>query len=61
MSKIQFRLFQLLHETFPEANDIFMSYAHPNMIFQNSDNLNMTLDVYIPSLKVAFEYQVCLG
>ena len=50
MSKAQKRLTYLLQKIFPEQ-DMISNYKHKEMA-------NQEFDVFIPALKLAFEYQV---
>ena len=54
-SKAQRFLYLKLLEIFPNV-DIQMDYKHPELIFTQS-NQRMQLDIFIPSLALAFEYQ----
>eukprot|EP01114_Cavostelium_apophysatum_P018560 TRINITY_DN5768_c0_g1_i1.p1 TRINITY_DN5768_c0_g1~~TRINITY_DN5768_c0_g1_i1.p1 ORF type:complete len:326 (+),score=71.27 TRINITY_DN5768_c0_g1_i1:53-1030(+) len=58
-SKTQNKLFRSVMEMFPRSNDIFLNYIHPAI--QRKDTTDpkhqIELDIYIPSLAVAFEYQ----
>ena len=36
--------------------DILEDYAHPSLVYKDT-NRNMQLDIFIPSLSLAFEYQ----
>eukprot|EP01114_Cavostelium_apophysatum_P020553 TRINITY_DN6924_c0_g1_i1.p1 TRINITY_DN6924_c0_g1~~TRINITY_DN6924_c0_g1_i1.p1 ORF type:complete len:527 (-),score=89.84 TRINITY_DN6924_c0_g1_i1:359-1939(-) len=53
--KVQGLLFDHLHNFFRGA-DIFQNYPHPSLLFSKT-NQPMELDVFIPSLSLAFEYQ----
>lgn len=46
----------MLQDLFPEAQDVHFNYLHPTFAFKDSLK-PMTFDIFIPSLKVAFEYQ----
>lgn len=46
----------MLQDIFPEAQDIHFNYSHPTFVFEDSLK-PMIFDIFIPSLKVAFEYQ----
>jgi len=54
-SKSQNSLFAILKDLFPHV-DLHFNYPHPDLQYRDSKKL-MELDVYIPSFKVAFEYQ----
>lgn len=55
-SKSQLRLFQLIKNIFP--NEIIeIDFPHPQLNFKNTQHI-MELDIYLPSLNLAFEYQV---
>lgn len=45
-----------IQSLFPDISEIHFNYLHPSLLFQYS-NLPMELDIYIPSLNLAFEYQ----
>jgi hypothetical protein len=47
----------LLAKTSIKAEDIRLNYRHQDLLFLNSQQ-QMELDIYIPSLALAFEYQV---
>eukprot|EP01114_Cavostelium_apophysatum_P020502 TRINITY_DN6892_c0_g1_i1.p1 TRINITY_DN6892_c0_g1~~TRINITY_DN6892_c0_g1_i1.p1 ORF type:complete len:515 (+),score=94.07 TRINITY_DN6892_c0_g1_i1:59-1603(+) len=56
-TKGQRLLFKKVTELFPvEHPNIFMSYVHPSLRFSESSK-PVELDVFIPSLGIAFEYQ----
>ena len=48
-------LFDIIRDLFP-SEDIYANFPHPTIRFVNS-NKKMELDIFIPSLKIAFEYQ----
>lgn len=49
-------LFRHLEELFPSLHDIHINYLHPLMRFKDTGK-PIELDLYIPSLSLAFEYQ----
>lgn len=55
-SKVQYRMFQYAKELFPANEDLLTDYFHPELIYKESEK-PMQLDIFIPSLKLAFEYQ----
>eukprot|EP01114_Cavostelium_apophysatum_P019814 TRINITY_DN6476_c0_g1_i1.p1 TRINITY_DN6476_c0_g1~~TRINITY_DN6476_c0_g1_i1.p1 ORF type:complete len:606 (-),score=129.46 TRINITY_DN6476_c0_g1_i1:43-1860(-) len=55
-SKSQTRLFKIVQELFRSATDIHVNYIHEALKYARS-GLSMELDIYIPSLSLAFEYQ----
>lgn len=56
ISKTQLKLLEYIHELYPNEKDIFLSYLHPDLLFLESKK-PMELDIFIPSLQLAFEYQ----
>eukprot|EP01114_Cavostelium_apophysatum_P003467 TRINITY_DN1335_c0_g4_i6.p1 TRINITY_DN1335_c0_g4~~TRINITY_DN1335_c0_g4_i6.p1 ORF type:complete len:879 (-),score=171.48 TRINITY_DN1335_c0_g4_i6:765-3401(-) len=54
-SKSHFLLFKMLQDLLPTCSNIHMNYNHENLQFNHSQQV-MELDIYIPSLKLAFEY-----
>jgi hypothetical protein len=55
-SKPQEKLIQSLKTLLPKDTEIRTSYRHPNLKFSNT-NVTMELDIYVPSLNLALEYQ----
>lgn len=59
-NKSQLVLFKLISDLFFKGNtqesDIHVSYHHPQLLYANSRK-PMELDIFIPSLSIAFEYQ----
>jgi len=55
VKKNQRRLYQILCLIYPDK-EILFDYKHPDLRFSKS-NRKMELDVFIPELKMAFEYQ----
>ncbi len=70
--KSQWTLYNVLRNIFPQCNDIVSNYHGPELVFDqetkesekgednNGNSIRgkmMELDVYIPSLRLAFEYQ----
>jgi hypothetical protein len=55
-TKSQNFLQKTLQEIFPNVSDFHINFKHPEMFFPDS-KMSMELDIYIPSLKIAFEYQ----
>lgn len=55
-SKSQRILFTYIKKIFPNLLDIHLDYQHRAMHFDESGHW-MELDVYIPSVQLAFEYQ----
>lgn len=49
-------LFETIQELYPQNLDIHLNYPHPILKFEKSGR-KMEFDVYIPSKKLAFEYQ----
>jgi len=56
LRKSQSMLHEKVQELFPATQDIFLNYIHPDLSFSSTDR-NMELDIYIPSLSLAIEYQ----
>jgi hypothetical protein len=54
--KAQWALLRVIQRLLPDNQDIKVDYHHPKMIYQGTLQL-MELDIYIPSLSLAFEYQ----
>lgn len=54
-SKMQQLLFKIVNELFPDVNDYHFNYFHPFLRFQSTGK-SMELDIYSPTLKLAFEY-----
>eukprot|EP01114_Cavostelium_apophysatum_P001389 TRINITY_DN11199_c0_g1_i1.p1 TRINITY_DN11199_c0_g1~~TRINITY_DN11199_c0_g1_i1.p1 ORF type:complete len:588 (-),score=156.40 TRINITY_DN11199_c0_g1_i1:19-1782(-) len=54
--KVQYVMFRNVRMLFPEAADVHLDYQHLGMLY-TATNKPMELDVYVPSLKIAFEYQ----
>ncbi len=54
--KAQHLLFRLVQMIFPNRK-VALDYYHPALIFLQT-NRHMQLDVYVPSLYLALEYQV---
>lgn len=54
-TKSQNRLHQVILDIWPSISDIHINYLHPDMEFNSQRNVE--LDIYIPSLRIAFEYQ----
>lgn len=52
--KVQPLLFKKVLEIFPKEHAHY-NYLHPQLIYEHSKKL-MQLDVYIPTLQLAFEY-----
>jgi hypothetical protein len=55
-AKSQHRVYKLLCNIFPHITDIQMNYKHPQLQFSHHSK-KMELDVFIPSLSLAIEYQ----
>lgn len=55
-NKAQNTLFKYLRESLDLNYDIHVSYLHPKLIYSQTGKL-MELDIYIPALNLAFEYQ----
>jgi len=53
-TKTQNLLFITLKELLPNVQDFFLEYPHPSLIY--SSKKNVELDIFIPSLNLAFEY-----
>ena len=53
--KSQHSLFLCIQELLPDV-DIHIEHPHPLLLFDGSKK-EMTLDIYVPSLRLAFEYQ----
>lgn len=61
---LKFRLFRFLQNLLPDVTDLHMNYILEDLKFSSSGNLtrslmysvSMELDIFIPSLKIAFEY-----
>jgi len=49
-------LYKLIKEVLPSNVEVIEDYAHPGLRFIDSGQ-GMMFDIYIPSYKVAFEYQ----
>lgn len=56
ISKKQLKLLEFIQEIYSNETDIYVSYLHPDLLFLESKK-PMELDIYLPSLKLAFEYQ----
>lgn len=56
ISKHQLRIFQLLQDLYHDQLDIHMNYQLHHARFSESSE-SMQLDIFIPSLKLAIEYQ----
>jgi hypothetical protein len=56
ISKSQYRLTQLIQEIFPNQT-IEINYKHPLLFNEENNKGKMELDIYLPSLNLAFEYQ----
>eukprot|EP01114_Cavostelium_apophysatum_P023042 TRINITY_DN8558_c0_g1_i1.p1 TRINITY_DN8558_c0_g1~~TRINITY_DN8558_c0_g1_i1.p1 ORF type:complete len:373 (-),score=66.08 TRINITY_DN8558_c0_g1_i1:152-1270(-) len=55
-NKVQSKLFRSVKNIFASQGDVFLTYVHPDLRYPESHRA-MELDVYIPSLRLAFEYQ----
>eukprot|EP01114_Cavostelium_apophysatum_P005470 TRINITY_DN1649_c1_g4_i2.p1 TRINITY_DN1649_c1_g4~~TRINITY_DN1649_c1_g4_i2.p1 ORF type:complete len:470 (+),score=99.43 TRINITY_DN1649_c1_g4_i2:214-1623(+) len=56
LGKAHLRMYEILQsEIFGEVSDVFVNYLHPSFTFTESKN-PMEFDVFIPSLKLCFEY-----
>ena len=53
--KSQRKLFEVVKKLFPNVECKF-DYKHPDLVFDNS-NARMELDIWVPELSIAFEYQ----
>ncbi len=58
--KSQWNLFtvvrRLFNSKFDQSHDILINFQHPELLYPGTMEV-MELDIYIPSLKLAFEYQ----
>jgi len=55
VGKTQSVLFRVLQSLFPQ-HIVEVNYRHPELLFEKSKK-SMELDVYVPNLRLAFEYQ----
>lgn len=60
LSKRKYLAYRLLHEKIFPNEDIRMDYIHPYHRHQDT-SMRMHLDIYLPQLKLAFEYKVVSG
>lgn len=49
-------LYSKVTELLPEVTDVYINYDHPKLRYKGSKK-SMELDIFIPSLHLAFEYQ----
>ena len=49
-------LYLLLTFSFSLSTEIFEDYVHPSLVYKHNSE-NVQLDIFIPDLRLAFEYQ----
>eukprot|EP01114_Cavostelium_apophysatum_P024131 TRINITY_DN9358_c0_g1_i1.p1 TRINITY_DN9358_c0_g1~~TRINITY_DN9358_c0_g1_i1.p1 ORF type:complete len:418 (+),score=72.81 TRINITY_DN9358_c0_g1_i1:58-1311(+) len=54
--KTQYYLFDMLKSVLPKDTDVHFNFVHPKLLYLGSKK-PMELDIYVPSLSLAFEYQ----